>query len=204
MPPRDEGEFESRRQQIMDGALAVFATKGFEKATNKEIARAAGIGSPGLIYHYFRDKRDLFQQLVEERAAGLQMLLHADSMMEQPPREVLTRFATTFLDTLSDRTMLPLFRLMLGEATRHPAVAEMFSQIGPQRALGFVQRYLAHQMELGTLRPMEPRAAARTFIGPLVIYVLTSEVFPQPDAAPLPRETMVETMVNIFLQGMEP
>jgi AcrR family transcriptional regulator len=51
MPPRDEQDYETRRQQIIDGALQVFATKGFERATNKDIALASKIGSPGLIYH---------------------------------------------------------------------------------------------------------------------------------------------------------
>ena len=47
-------DINERRQQIIDGALDVFATKGFENATNKDIARASKIGSPALIYHYFR------------------------------------------------------------------------------------------------------------------------------------------------------
>ena len=46
MPARDEQDFERKRQQIIDGALQVFATKGYEKATNIDIARAAGIHSP--------------------------------------------------------------------------------------------------------------------------------------------------------------
>ncbi|HBE34387.1 MAG TPA: TetR family transcriptional regulator, partial [Cyanobacteria bacterium UBA11368] len=41
MPAHDQVEFERRRQQIIDGALEVFASKGFEKATNKDIAQAA-------------------------------------------------------------------------------------------------------------------------------------------------------------------
>lgn len=48
MVARDE-EYERRRQQIIDGALVVFSQKGFDKATNQEIAEAAGIASPGLI-----------------------------------------------------------------------------------------------------------------------------------------------------------
>src|SRR5690348_12855530 len=39
-----------RRRQIIDGALQVFSSRGFAQATNKEIAQAAGIRSPGLIY----------------------------------------------------------------------------------------------------------------------------------------------------------
>ena len=49
MPPRDEQDYEERRQQIIDGALSVFGSKGFEKATNKDIANAAKIGSPAFI-----------------------------------------------------------------------------------------------------------------------------------------------------------
>ncbi|NIW45213.1 MAG: TetR family transcriptional regulator, partial [Gammaproteobacteria bacterium] len=45
--------FETRREEIIDAALRVFSEKGFNAATNKDIAKAAGIRSPGLIYHYF-------------------------------------------------------------------------------------------------------------------------------------------------------
>ena len=84
MPPRDDTDYENKRQQIIDGALAVFAEQGYENATNKAIAQAAGIGSPGLIYHYFKDKADLFQQMLEQRAPVLQMLSHAGDLMERP------------------------------------------------------------------------------------------------------------------------
>ena len=89
MPPRDEQEREARRQQIMDAALEVFASKGFERATNKDIAQAANIKSPGLIYHYFKDKFDLLRNIVLQRAPAIQLLSHADDLMELPPREAL-------------------------------------------------------------------------------------------------------------------
>src|SRR5215468_2098695 len=102
MPSRDEQDFELRRQQIIDGALEVFAEKGYEKATNKDIAEAAGIGSPGLIYHYFKDKGDLFIQVLEQRAPMLQLLSRSESLMNLPPRAALTLFGTTLLNTLDN------------------------------------------------------------------------------------------------------
>src|SRR5687768_2938858 len=104
MPPRDEQDYESRRQQIIDGALEVFASKGFERATNKEIAEAARIGSAGLIYHYFKDKADLFRQVVEQRAPVLQLISRGDALMELPPHQALTLFAISFLKSLDNRT----------------------------------------------------------------------------------------------------
>ena len=68
---RNDVEFEKKRQQIMEAALIVFAEKGYEKATNKDIAEAAGVGSPGLIYHYFEDKGDLLREAVMVRVAGV-------------------------------------------------------------------------------------------------------------------------------------
>ena len=202
MPPRDEQDFEVRRQQIIDGALEVFSEKGFEKATNKDIAEAAGIGSPGLIYHYFKDKSDLFRQVLEQRAPVLQLIARGESIMDMPPREALTLFGSAFIQTLENRTGVSIFKLILGEAVRHPIVAEMFNKIGPGRGFAFLTRYLAHQMEIGTLRRADPGAAVRCFIGPLMAYMLTREVFRQPDSATLSPETMVATVVETFLHGM--
>ena len=202
MPSRDEQDFEERRQQIIDGALAVFSEKGFEKATNKDIAEAAGIGSPGLIYHYFKDKSDLFRQVLEQRAPVFQVIARGESMMELPPREVLMLFGNAFVNSLGNRTAISMFKLLLGEAVRHPIVAEMFNKIGPGRAFAFLARYLAHQMDIGALRRTDPGAAVRCFVGPLIAYILMREVFRQPDAATLSPETMVATLVETFLHGM--
>src|SRR5687768_6187705 len=193
MPPtRDEQEYESKRRQIMDGALRVFAEKGFEAATNKDIARASGIGSPGLIYHYFKDKADLFRETLEEFAPGTQIIAHGDDLMDLPPREVFMTIGKGILKTLDNRAAVAMLKMMLGEAVRRPIVARMLGTIGPARGLAFMRRYLAHQMDLGNLRRMDTGAAARCFIGPLLAYFLTREIFPQPDIADLPPEKRSE------------
>lgn len=204
MPPRDKDDFETRRQQIIDGALQVFATKGFEKATNKDIARAASIGSPGLIYHYFKDKSDLFRQVMQERTVVLQLLNRSDELMDKPPREVLTLFGEALVKTLDNRASVSMFKLMLSEVMRHPMVADFFNSIGPGRGFAFLTRYLQRQMDAGTLRRVDPGAAARCFVGPLLAYIMLREVFVQPDAQTLDQDTMVATAVEVFLEGMNP
>ncbi|XGV98592.1 MAG: TetR/AcrR family transcriptional regulator [Leptolyngbya sp. BL-A-14] len=204
MPSRDEHDFEERRQQIIDGALEVFASKGFEKATNKDIAIASGIGSPGLIYHYFKDKADLFRQVVEQRMPVVQLLTHAEEeVMSKPPREVLTIFGQSFLRVAENPTSIAMMKLLLGEAVRHPSVAELINAVGPSRSIAFLTRYFEKQMSAGVLKPMDPRAASRCFIGPLLAYLVTREVFLQNDAQQLSADTMVATAVEIFLKGME-
>lgn len=204
MPPRDEQDYEARKQQIMDAALEVFAHKGFEKATNKDIASAARIKSPGLIYHYFQDKADLLRSILQQRAPAINLLTHTDELMDKPPREVLTLFANSFVATLTDKSTVAGFKLLLSESLRKPAVADMFNKLGPMRAFAFLNSYFEHQMSLGNLRKTEPGIAVRCFIGPLIVFVLTREVFTQQDAESLKPEHMAASMVDIFLKGMEP
>jgi TetR/AcrR family transcriptional regulator, mexJK operon transcriptional repressor len=203
LPPRDEKDYEGKRQQIIDGAMQVFSTKGFERATNKDIARAAKIGSPGLIYHYFKDKADLFRSVLYERAPVLYLFDHTEDLMDLPPREALTIVATGMMKAIESHRSTAMFRIFLSEAVRRPAVAEVFSRIGPQRVFAFLTAYLQKQMDAGVLRQVDTGAAARSFIGPLIVYVLTKEVFVLPDADKLAPQTMVETLVDIFLRGLE-
>src|SRR5512133_3714930 len=118
---RDDVEYERKRQQIIDAALAVFARKGFEKATNDDIAREAGIGTGGLLYYYFEDKADLLRQAVQARSPALQAWGNEDALMAMAPREALTALGSAVLARLSDPSSVALFRVMLSEALRKPA-----------------------------------------------------------------------------------
>jgi AcrR family transcriptional regulator len=204
MSRRKEQDYEGRRQQILDGALHVFASKGFEQATNKAIAEVAGIGSPGLIYHYFKDKGDLFRQVVEEKIPLLQLVAHPGELMALPPQEVLTQIGAAYLKIVEDREAIALMKLIFGEAIRQPQVGQMLGEVGPGRVLRFLADYLRRQMEAGTLRCVDPGIAARCFMSPLVVFVLGREVLQLPDAATLDPETMLATTVEIFLRGLQP
>jgi AcrR family transcriptional regulator len=67
---RKEKRTLARRNQILDAATKVFAEKGFQKATTREIAEAAEI-SEGTIYNYFETKDDLLLGLLD-RIADIQ------------------------------------------------------------------------------------------------------------------------------------
>ena len=68
----------------------------------------------------------------------------------------------------------------------------------------FLTRYLQLQMDRGVFRRMDPGAAARCLLGPLVAYIMTREVFLQDDSQRLDARTMADTAVDIFLRGMQP
>lgn len=201
MPPRDDQEYEQRRQQIIDGALAAFADKGFEKATNKDIAEAARIGSPGLIYHYFEDKIDLLHQVILARMPLLQLLDSAQSLLDGPPEQVLPEVMSAVMRVYNQWPTMAIAKVVIAESLRNPRVARLVSEIGPARGLRLLAAYLERQMDAGALRRSDPHAAARALVGPILAYVVTRHIFEQPEALAITPEAMARVAVDSFLHG---
>lgn len=57
-PPTNDTEW-----RLLDTALTLFAEKGYEAASVREIIEAAGVTRP-VLYYYCKDKEDLYQRLV--------------------------------------------------------------------------------------------------------------------------------------------
>src|SRR2546423_14263105 len=53
-----------RRQQIILAAIDVFAKRGFQGATTKQIAEAAGV-SEAIIFRHFATKQDLYAAILD-------------------------------------------------------------------------------------------------------------------------------------------
>lgn len=198
-PTLEEG---GRRAQILDAAVHVMAERGFRGASIKRIAERAGLKSPALIYWYFKDKQALFEAMLEQMAPVLAVVADAEKLLDQPPEQVLPRIVAGFLHTVQQPVIGRFVRILLSEAARHPSVAEFFATRGPLVVLNFLERYLARQIELGRLRPHDPRGSARAFMGMLVVYVLGREVFPAIGSGFPPAETYSQEVTAIFLTGL--
>src|SRR5262245_61614349 len=59
-----------KRLAILDGAVKVFAEKGFFSATVADVARAAGVAD-GTIYLYFKSKDELLLSIFDDRMGEL-------------------------------------------------------------------------------------------------------------------------------------
>lgn len=82
-----------RRTQLLDTALTVFSQKGFNGATTKEIAAAAGV-TEAVIFRHFPTKQALYQAVLESEIGcpGFQTwLAEAQSCMDRNDDEGLFR-----------------------------------------------------------------------------------------------------------------
>jgi AcrR family transcriptional regulator len=203
MVEQNDQESSDRRHQILEAALKVFSTKGFHKATNKDIADAAGGISPGLIYWYFKDKQDLFLSLVRERAPIFDVVTHPERLIDLPPREALTLIGRSFLAVLDVPANMAMFRIIVSEAMRFPEVGEQFCKIAPVHIFTTLNAYFQRQINLGIFRPHDTAIATRSFMGMFVAHIIVREVMRQPEAIATPSDQVVATAVEIFVRGLE-
>lgn len=86
-----------RRERILDQAERLFAVHGYHGAALAEIARAAGLGNPGLIHH-FPSKRALYRAVLERVAAEIDGRLAEAFAREGSPAGRLRAFVHIQVD----------------------------------------------------------------------------------------------------------
>ncbi len=102
--------------RILDAAGPIFADKGFERATVRDICQAAGVNLAGVNY-YFRDKERLYIEAVKQAAK----LRQSQVPMPQwsacaPPADKLRQFVRTMLTRMIGTEQAPWqARLMMRE-----------------------------------------------------------------------------------------
>ncbi len=60
----ESGRHLEKKEQIMEATLNLYSHRGYYLTNIREVARAAGISAP-TFYRYFRDKRELFVEIIE-------------------------------------------------------------------------------------------------------------------------------------------
>ena len=78
-----EEEYATRRNEILDAALRLLYTKGYEQMTIQDIQHGLNI-SKGAFYHYFKSKQDLLEAIIErmmnEAVAVLEPIIDASHL----------------------------------------------------------------------------------------------------------------------------
>jgi AcrR family transcriptional regulator len=117
------------RSKIIAASLTVFATSGFEQARMSEIAEKAGIAK-GTLYIYFPTKEALFEATFTDIVRGMMQSLTTPELgpTETVKAFILRAIAPALLG-LNDPRRAAVFRLILAEGPRFPALLETYRRV---------------------------------------------------------------------------
>ena len=180
-------------QAILDAAMSVFARLGYDGATTKSIASAAGINEVTL-FRKFRSKENILQAVItynRDKALNTLDSIFFHREQETDLYQSLLRLSNKLLEFMNERADLMI--LLLAEGTRKPMVAKIISSI-PKEMIKRLSKFFNDKIKQGSMRRTNPHLAATSFLGFLFYSAIISRV--------LEVEKAVHTFVEIFVRGI--
>jgi AcrR family transcriptional regulator len=161
------------RQRIINGALRLFAEKGVDATSIRDIASSAAITEPA-IYRHFRSKEDLVWEIFWSGYRALGETLAAIQTKGGETKGGLRQDLAAMVETicaLFDRDE-PLFRFLL--LSQHGQLGKITER--EKSPVQILRDRLAAAIEAGTLPPQDPELATSTVFG-IMLQAATFKVY---------------------------
>jgi AcrR family transcriptional regulator len=165
-----------KRQSILDAALDEFAARGFADTRLDDVARRAGVAK-GTIYLYFRDKENLFQDLVRTRLSPLIGTIETAAVRELPIRALAELIITTFIEEIYGTRRKDVIRLIISEGTRFPELAQFYYREVIGRVLPVLKQRLRVAVERGELGKDALARFPQLLVAPALMAILWNGLF---------------------------
>jgi len=195
-------EKSTTRDKLLEAAIKLFAEKGFNGTTTKEIAEKAEVNE-ALIFRHFSTKRDLYGAIIEKKIfeePGIEITLetHKDS---KDDALVFTAIATRMFDRCGKD---PSFmRLLHFSALEGHDLSDMFFETYVEYINMLLCDYIETRIKDGALRNVNPLYASKAFIGMVVNQIIAQELFGEKKRGKIDQEQLIATFVGIFLTGIK-
>jgi AcrR family transcriptional regulator len=160
---RGKRDKELRRQAFIDAATAVFAQRGYDAATTREIAERAGCAE-GLIHRYFNGKRGLLLAILEARGGQVQEDFVAALPDRSTLREEIKTILLWHLETMWERR--DFMRVAVSQAAIDSEVGRTINQGAHNERVRLIKEKLRRHQREGRVRPgVDLEAIAQAIAG---------------------------------------
>ncbi|OJF90071.1 TetR/AcrR family transcriptional regulator [Pararhizobium antarcticum] len=180
-----------RRKHILDAAGRAFAEHGYQRATIRDVASAAGVAE-GTIYNSFANKADLLLSLLdplEERLPGVSGDVSVEPAFSSDGMEAMLERRWGALKP----ELLDLLRVVLSEGLVDKPVGEALLS----RVLGPAIKPLEVMFESSGMpkAPLAARTAVATFLGLAIFRMLDDPVLKaEPESVPAQMAVVVTAL----------
>ena len=199
---------EDTRKRIIEKALELFSTRGYDAVSVGEIAKSVGIKAPSL-YNHFPGKQAIFDAIVEETALQYQrdtdrIDIHVqDAAQDIPVFTEITEDALfekvrqIFEYSLHNETVSRFRRMMTIEQFRSPELSALYSRRYVERMVAYHAGIFRSLIASGELRAEDPDTMAMMYIAPVITLLGICDRQPEKEAECLMR---LESQVRLFFR----
>jgi AcrR family transcriptional regulator len=167
---------EETRTKIMESAIKLFSTNGYNKASVDNICAEAGI-SKGAFYHHFESKQALFLALLDGWLKNIDNAIEASKELTAP--ETFTQMSEAFpyiFETAGDG--LPMFLEFWLQASRDKKIWE--ASISPYRRYHkYFTSLIKKGVDEGSFVEVDPELTSRMIVSTAMGLLLQSLLDPK-------------------------
>jgi len=202
------GRSARKRVTILSAGRDLFLSNGYQGTSVDQIAASAEV-SKQTVYKHFGDKQELLLAIVNEAldSTVTPFLGRIAKLADTDDLEAdLVVLADEYLRTVLTEPVVQLRRLIVGEANRVPALAQLYYEQAPSRALTAFAECMGRLHDRGVLSVPEPAVAAEHFAFLVVGRCIDQALFcggPQVLAG-IDVDRHVRAAVGLFLAGYRP
>jgi AcrR family transcriptional regulator len=190
----------ARPEELLDAALDEFIAKGFDAARIEDIAKRAGL-SKGAVYLYFDSKEALLRGLIARAAGPLTARAGELARTVDDPLAALTQIVRMISATMGQPRLMAIPQLVISVANRFPDLREFYRTEVVEKAQSAIETLVKRAIARGQVRKVDPRAASRALIGPLLMEALWTHVLKGESRLGTPQ--WAETQLSLVLRGLE-
>ncbi len=184
-----------KRQRIIDAAVNLFSEKGYHGATTALISKEAGV-SQGLLFHYFRDKEDLFTSIVKDKYNTFTGELERRVGNSKNAVRKLEVTVSTFLHLVQREKKFA--KIVIKEARGGGENLQELTGLGSPKILSIFRELMKEGIEQGVFREVDDEVAATCLFGMLIMnirgFLEFGDTFSLDETA--------KGIVDIFLKGI--
>jgi AcrR family transcriptional regulator len=189
-----------KRRQILDAAIRVFARQGFHSTRVSDIADEAGVAY-GLVYHYFKSKDEVLNELFVERWSLLLTAIEEADREAASPRAKLEAVAGFIVD--SYRHDPELMQVIIVEVTRAANSFGRTHLAEIRRAYDSIAKIVAEGQEAGLFRrDIDANFASMAFYG-AIEQLLSGWIFAVIPASDSDFDQAKALLVTTICDGLE-
>lgn len=186
------------RNRILESAQRLFASKGFDGTTTRELAETAGVAE-GTLFRHFPNKKAI---LVEVATSGWVEIL-TDLLTElsemgsyKAVAQVMRRRMWNFQKNAD------LMRVCFMEVQFHPDLRDRIQLEVITKMTDVGEAFFQTAMDKGIYRQTDAKLVAKVFLGMFAIAGFSNNTIIEPDASPQQMQEMAEGLADIFLNGV--
>lgn len=199
MSVRSEVDSSDTRERLLRAAADLFLTDGYGVSMDGIAARAKV--AKQTLYNHFTGKEALFGEVVRNATQGILVALDGNG---GDLRTSLIQFANAYRAATLSLSGIAIFRTLMAEAQRFPALARAVYAVGPGQTLRQLSMFLEQNMRAGRLRRDDSVFAAELLLGMLTSTERIRCLFGVADPLPELDESKGAQIVDTFLRAYTP